>query len=158
MATNLRKWLSIAVALAGACALGVSVQAGHWWAYESFFIGPTGTEICSGGDCHPGSLMQIGGSEHWTRTGVAVWAGGLLTLLLLVIIASATAAGRKPRMLSKTAIVSVVATGLAGAWFYASFPGMAGADFAPARGLYLFAAGLVAGAVGAAMIWRRARR
>ena len=137
------RWFVVALALAAASAFALSVQAGRWWSIGDVEIGPFGSRSPFGG---PGELSWAGGTARWERFGVATWAGGLIAMFVLVVVAGAVAANRIPRLAAKTALVAITTAGLAGIAFIATRPDN-GLPFAIDRGVALFAAAVVAGAV-----------
>lgn len=146
------RWIIIILALAAACAFAISVQMGRWWSIGDagqVEIGPFGSRNCFQGDCRSAGLGWIGASEVWMRTGIATWAGGLVSMFVLVIAAGALAAKRTPRLVAKSALVAIVTAALAGGVFIAKFPGVGGAHVD--RGIYAFAIAIVLGVV--AMVW-----
>jgi len=144
------RWIIIVLALASACAFAISVQMGRWWSIAGQVeIGPFGSRHCFQGECRSAGLGWIGASEVWMRTGIATWAGGLVSMFVLVIVAGALAAKRTPRLAAKSALVAIATATLAGIAFIAKFPGVDGAHVD--RGIYAFAAAIVIGV--AAMIW-----
>ncbi len=146
------RWIIVAIALIAASAFAVSVWAGRWWSIGDVEIGPFGSKQCFGGDCRPTSLTWIGGSERWMRTGMATWAGGLISMLVLLIIAAAVAARRVPRLAARTALVAIGTAVVAGISFIVQYPGVDGASVD--RGLWLFGAAVVLGAFAAISVLR----
>ena len=144
------RWFVVALALAAASAFALSVQAGRWWSIGDVEIGPFGSRSAFGG---AGSLSWAGGSARWERFGVATWAGGLIAMFVLVVLAGAVAANRIPRLAAKTALVAIGTAGLAAIGFVAARPDN-GLPFAIGRGMVLFAAAVVAGAIGGATVLR----
>lgn len=144
------RWFVIALALAAASAFALSVQAGRWWSIGEVEIGPFGSRSPFGG---AGSLSWAGGSARWERFGVATWAGGLIAMFVLVVLAGAVAANRVPRLAAKTALVAIATAGLAAIAFIAARPDN-GLPFAIGRGMVLFAAAVVAGVIGGASVLR----
>ena len=136
------RWLVVALALASASAFALSVQAGRWWSIGDVEIGPYGSRSPFGG---PGDLSWAGGSARWERFGVATWAGGLVAMFVLVVVAGAVAANRIPRLAAKTALVAIVTAGLVAIAFVATRPDN-GLPFTLDRGVVLFAVAVVAGA------------
>ena len=100
-----------------------------------------------------GDLSWAGGSARWERFGVATWAGGLIAMLVLVVLAGAVAANRVPRLAAKTALVAIATATLTAIAFVASRPDN-GLPFALDRGVVLFAAAVVAGVAGAVWVVR----
>jgi hypothetical protein len=137
------RWFVVALALAAASAFALSVQAGRWWSIGDVEIGPFGSRSPFGG---PGELSWAGGTARWERFGVATWAGGLIAMFVLVVVAGAVAANRIPRLAAKTALVAITTAGLAGIAFIATRPDN-GLPFAIDRGVALFAAAVIAGVV-----------
>jgi hypothetical protein len=137
------RWFVVALALASASAFALSVQAGRWWSIGDVEIGPSGSRSPFGG---PGDLSWAGGSARWERFGVATWAGGLIAMFVLVVLAGAVAANRIPRLAAKTALVAIATAGLAGIAFIATRPDN-GLPFVMDRGVVLFAAAAFAGVV-----------
>src|SRR5262245_54835935 len=99
------RWFIVGMAVVAAGAFAPSVQAGRGWTVEGFEIGPFGSYRCFAGECKSAGLGWTGGSERWMRTGTGVWAAGLLSMLFLLVIAAAMAAGRAPRRAVKVALV-----------------------------------------------------
>jgi len=146
------RWIIVALALVAATAFAISVQTGRWWSVGDVEIGPFGSKHCFAGDCRPASLSWTGGSERWARTGMGTWAGGLLSALVLCVLAAAVASKRVPKLAAKTALVSIATTLAAGGLFIAQYPGVPGAG--PDRGLFVFALAIVVGAVTALLVLR----
>jgi len=144
------RWSVVALALVAASAFAVSVQAGRWWSIGDVEIGPSGSRSPFGG---MGDLSWAGGSARWERFGVATWAGGLIAMLVLVVLAGAVAANRVPRLAAKTALVAIATATLTAIAFVASRPDN-GLPFALDRGVVLFAAAVVAGVAGAVWVVR----
>lgn len=137
------RWFVVALALVSASAFALSVQAGRWWSIGDVEIGPSGSRSPFGG---PGDLSWAGGSARWERFGVATWAGGLIAMFVLVVLAGAVAANRIPRLAAKTALVAIATAGLAGLAFIATRPDNE-LPFVMDRGVVLFAAAAFAGVV-----------
>lgn len=146
------RWITVAIALAAACAFAISVQGGRWWSVGDVEIGPFGTHSCVTGQCQPTGLGWVGGTERWIRTGMGVWAAGMISMLLLMMIAGAAAARRAPRLVAKTALVSIATATVTGALFVAQYPGVEGAGVD--RGLWLFGGAIVFGAAAALGVLR----
>ncbi|HWU88473.1 MAG TPA: hypothetical protein VN253_14400 [Kofleriaceae bacterium] len=149
------RWPIVALALAAGAAFAVSVQAGRWWSVGGFEIGPSGSYRCFSGECKTTGLGWIGGSERWMRTGTGAWTAGLISMLLLIAVAAAAAAGRAPRLLAKTALVSIATAAVTGALFVVEFPGVQGAS--ADRGMWLFVAAIVLGAAACIAVLRASR-
>jgi len=144
------RWFVVALALAAASALALSVQAGRWWSIGDVELGPSGSRSPFGG---PGDLSWAGGSARWERFGVATWAGGLIAMFVLVVLAGAVAANRVPKLAAKTALVALATATLTAIAFVASRPDN-GLPFAIDRGVFLFVAGVAAGVISAAGVLR----
>ena len=135
------RWFIVALALLSASAFALSVQAGRWWTIGEVEIGPVGSHSPFGG---AGSLSWAGGSARWERFGVATWAGSLIAMLVMIVVAGAVAARRVPRLAAQTAMVAMATAGLAAIGFLAARPDN-GLPFAVSRGIYLFVIAAVAG-------------
>jgi hypothetical protein len=146
------RWLIIVLALVAAVAFAMSVWAGRWWSIGDVEIGPFGSKQCFGGDCHPTSLTWIGGSERWMRMGMATWAGGLIAMFVLIVIAGAVAARRVPKLAARTALVAIATVVVTGGLFVAQYPGVDGASVD--RGLWLFGCAVVLGVAAAVGVLR----
>lgn len=90
------------------------------------------------------------------RLGVATWAGGLVTALMLIVMAAGLASNRIPKLVAKSVLVSIATASLAGTIFLATFPGMEGAVLA--RGAWLFFGGIVLALAAAISVLRAAPR
>lgn len=146
------RWIIVAIALVAASAFAVSVWAGRWWSVGAVEIGPFGSRQCFGGDCRPTGLSWVGGTERWARMGMATWAGGLISMLVLMFVAGAVAARRVPRLAARTALVAIATAVATAVAFVAQYPGVQGAS--ADRGLYLFGGAVVLGAVAAIAVLR----
>ncbi|HET9992600.1 MAG TPA: hypothetical protein VFQ65_28900 [Kofleriaceae bacterium] len=133
------RWLFVATAVISAALLAISVWVGNWWTIGGLEIGPFGAHECFSGDCRPTSIS--GAPELWQRCGTAVWAGGMLSMILLLGIAAALAARRVPKMLAKSSLTAIATTALAGAYFIVKLPAPAGMTVG--QGVYLFVAAVV---------------
>lgn len=151
-----RRWIIVVLALAAATAFAISVQTGRWWSVGDVEIGPFGSKHCFDGDCRPASLSWVGGTSRWARTGMGTWAGGILSALVLAVMAAAVASRRVPKLAAKTALVSIATTLVAGALFIAQYPGVQGAGVD--RGIPIFAAAIVLGAIVALLVLRASIR
>ena len=129
------------------------MQAGRWWSIGDVEIGPFGSRQCFGGDCRPAGLGWIGATESWLRLGIATWAAGLLTTVVLVGLASGVAAKRTPKLVARMALVAIATAGLAGTAFFLKFPGLDGASVG--RGPLLYGIGVACGALAAILVLRR---
>jgi hypothetical protein len=143
------RWFVVALALTAASAFALSVQAGRWWSIGEVEIGPSGSRSPFGG----AGALSWAGSARWERFGVATWAGGLVAMLVLVVLAGAVAANRVPRLAAKTALVAITTAGLAAIAFVATRPDN-GLPFAMGRGMVLFAVALAAGVIGGVSVLR----
>ena len=141
------RWLIVVLALLAATLFAISMQMGKWWSVETVEIGPFGSKHCFGGECKPAGLGWVNGSVRWQRTGMGTWAGGMLSALILAIVAAGVAAKRVPKLAARTALVSIGTTLAAGALFILQYPGVQGAR--PDRGLYAFALAIVIGSFAA---------
>jgi hypothetical protein len=144
------RWFVVALAMAAASAFALSVQAGRWWAIGDVEIGPFGTRSPFTG---PGDLSWAGGSVRWERFGAATWAGGLISMFVLLVLAGAVAAKRVPRLAARTALVSIGTATLVGAGFLLARPEN-GLPFVISRGTYLFVAGVASGVLVAIHVLR----
>lgn len=124
------------------------MHGGRWWSAGAteigFEIGPFGSHRCFAGDCAKAGLGWIGGSERWIRTGIGVWAAGLLAMLALLALAAGVAAKRVPRLTAKFALMSCAMGAVTSALFIVQFPGVQGASVD--RGLWFFVAAIALGA------------
>jgi peptidoglycan biosynthesis protein MviN/MurJ (putative lipid II flippase) len=89
------------------------------------------------------------------RTGTGVWAAGLLSMLMLLVVAGAVAARRVPRLAAKVALVSIATAAVTGALFVIQFPGVQGAEMD--RGIALFGAAIALGAAACIAVLRAKR-
>ena len=146
------RWGIIALALLSASAFALSVQGGRWWSVMNVEIGPFGSRRCFGNECGPAGLGWVGAGEGWSRLGMATWAGGMVSMAVLVVLAAALAAKRVPRLVAKLALSAIATATLAGALFAAKFPGVDGAGID--RGLPLFGVAIALGAASAILTLR----
>ena len=142
-----RRWLIILLALAAATAFALSVWAGKWWSIGEVEIGPFGSKQCFGGECKPTNLGWVGGTERWMRMGMATWAGGLIAMLVLMIVAGGVAARRRPVLAARTALVAIATALISGLLFIVQYPGVDGSSVD--RGLFLFIGATVLGVAAA---------
>lgn len=145
------RWPLLALSLISASAFALSVQAGRWWVIGDVEVGPHGTTSPFGG---PSNLQWAGESARWERFGMATWAGGLIAMLVLVIVAGALAAGRVPRLAARTALVAIATATATGVAFVLARPDN-DLPFELARGVPLFAAAIVTGALAAIGVLRQ---
>jgi hypothetical protein len=150
------RWLSVALAVLGAAAFALSVEGGRWWRLGELELGPLGARGCFGGECRSRGLAWLGGDAAWLRSAVATSAGALIAAVSLLALAAGVAAGRRPTLAAKTALVALGTSLVPAALFVAWFPGVTGA--AVDRGIYLFAAAGAASLAAAVVVLRAARR
>lgn len=113
-------------------------------------IGPYGSRHCFGvGECKLAGLAWVGGGDRWMRLGMATWAGGLVSVLMLVVMSARLAVKAVPKLVAKSVLVAIATASLAGTVFVAQFPGIEGASLA--RGAWLFVLGIALAL--AAAIW-----
>jgi hypothetical protein len=151
-----RRWIAVGLALAGAFAMAVAVQAGGWWSVgDGTTIGPTGTKACMAGECGRHGLEWIGGSELWRRAAIATTAAALIAAFALVALAGALAARRRGVLAAGATLTATLTAAVAGVVFVATFPGTGaigqGAPASLGLGALLFLAGVVV-AVAAAVV------
>jgi hypothetical protein len=172
------RWLIVGLALFAAAALAVSVQAGRWWSIRggadvdersewgsgggagangprgvdgdiAVDIGPFGSHSALRG---AGGLSWAGGGPRWERFGAATWAGGMIAMFVMVVVAGGVAARRVPRLAALTALVAIATAALVAIGFVVTRP--TAMPFEPDRGIVLFVVGAVAGAVVALAVLR----
>lgn len=141
-----RRIVPLILALAGATAFAISVQAA-WWSAGEVSIGPFGARHCFGGECRETGLSWIGGSEMWMRSGVAARAGGYIAMFVLIIVAGALAAKRIPRLMAKASLVAIITATASAGYFLFAFPGVNSATIG--AGMVLFGAAIVLGVAAA---------
>jgi hypothetical protein len=149
-----KRFVVVGFALVAAIAFAISVQGGRWWSVEEFVeIGPFGGRRNFGNQgWQSTSLGWIGAGDRWMRLGIATWAAGLLSTLMLVILAGLVAGRRIPRLLAKSTLVAIATAAIAGTWYFVSYPGVQGATVD--RGAYLFPIAVLLGAAGAIAVVR----
>jgi hypothetical protein len=147
------RWLILGFALFAAAALAVSVQAGRWWSIGDFEIGPFGSRSPLHG---PGGLAWAGGGPRWERFGAATWAGGMIAMFVLLVVAGAAAANRVARLAAMTSLVAIATATLVATGFIATRP--SAIQLEADRGLALFILGVVVGACAAILMVRSRRR
>ncbi len=108
-------------------------------------VGPMGSRHCFNGDCRPAGLAWLNAGDFWQRTAVATWVGSLLSMLLLLGVGAAIAAGRTPKLVSKSTLTALLTTALAGGYFIAKMP--SAGDPTLQQGAYFFIAAVVLGVV-----------
>jgi len=145
LVTSPRRWIVLALALAGACAFAVSVWVGDWWTVGDATIGPFGSHACFGGECSGRGLAWIGADDLWMRSAVATGAAGVIAMFLLTAVAGAVAAKRVPKMLARSALVAILTALACGLYFVAKFPGVGGATSQIDIGPRLYALGALLG-------------
>jgi hypothetical protein len=141
-----RRIIPLVLALAGATAFAIAVQAA-WWSAGEVSIGPFGARHCFGGECRETGLSWIGGSDLWMRSGVAARAGGYIAMFVLIIVAGSLAAKRIPRLMAKASLVAILTATASGVYFTAAFPGVNSATIG--AGIVLFAAAIGLGVASA---------
>lgn len=144
------RWLVVALALLAASSFALSVQAGRWWRVGDVEIGPGGAHR-SFGDAV--GMAWAGGGPRWERFGAATWAGGLIAMFVLVVMAGALAARRVPRLAALTALVAIGTVGATGIGFIAMRPD--GLPFAVGPGIYWFVTAVAVGVAAALPVARR---
>jgi hypothetical protein len=145
------RWVALGLALVGAATLALS-SLEAWWVAGEAAIGPFGTHHCFGGDCKSTGLSWLGGTDLWMRSGIATRAAAIIATALLVLLAGALAARRVPRLVGRTTIVALSAATVTGGYFVAKFPPPGGEHMA--LGPFLYAAGIITGAVAAVLVLR----
>lgn len=145
------RWIALGIALVGAAALALS-SVEPWWHAGEVTIGPFGTHHCFGGDCQSTGLTWIGGTDLWIRSAVATRAAAIIATIVLVVLAGALAAGRRPKLVAKTVLTASACAAIAGAYFFGKFPQLGGESVT--IGPFLYAGGLVAGLVAAVLVLR----
>jgi hypothetical protein len=145
-----QRWFLVAAALVAASGFALSVQAGHWWSIGDISLGPLGTHSPFGG---PGRLSWALGGARWERLGTATWAGGLIAMFVLIVVAGGLAANRIPRLAARTAVVAIATAALAATAFVVMRPDN-GLPFELGRGVALFGIAVIAGALAAAGVLR----
>jgi hypothetical protein len=146
------------LALLAGIAFSLSVWGGRWWVIaDAAEVGPFGGKRCHfDKTCEPAGLTWLGTELRWIRIGMATWAAGLISTLLVVVMAAAFAARRVPRLVAKMVLVSIATGTIVGVWFFLGFPN---AEYPAAeidRGVPLFFGATLLGAI-AAMLALRAR-
>lgn len=155
------RWISVALALIGACSLALAVQGGRWWSMgDAVTIGPGGTTACFDGDCRGVGLEWIGGTELWRRAGIATLAAALIAALTLVALAGSLAARRAGRLAASTALVATLTAAVAGVVFVTTFPdveSMGGPSDAPrlGHGVALYGLGVLIAAAATVVVLRQ---
>lgn len=145
-----RRWIIVVEALAAASGFALSVQGGRWWSIGDVAVGPLGAKSPFGG---LGGLSWAGGGARWERLGTATWAAGAIAMFVLIVVAGAVAAHRTPRLAAKTALVAIATAALAAAGFVAARPDQ-GLPFELGRGVVLFGAAVITGALAAIGVLR----
>jgi hypothetical protein len=125
--------------MVSATLFAISVWLGNWWTVGGLEIGPFGAHECFSGDCRPTSIA--GAPELWQRCGTAVWAGGLLSMILLLAVAGALAAKRVPKTLAKSSLTAIATTAITGAYFIVKLPAPTGMTVG--NGVYMFVVAVV---------------
>ncbi len=139
------RWICVALALGGAALMALAVQSGAWWSIAGQVeVRPMGSQWCIDGNCAAVSHDWLGGSALWERSGVATYMGALVAAFVLVIMASALAAGRRATLAASSALVAVLTAALAAGLFVALFPANDQATLG--RSAFFLAGGAVAAA------------
>lgn len=148
------RWPSILLALSAAAAFALSVHGGRWWVIDTAELGPFGARVCPSDTCMSGGLASVAGGAQWARFGIATWGAGVISVLVLLLLAAGVAARRVPRLAARTLVVAIATAAVAGGVFFAKFP----SDELPAatvgRGPWLFALAIVLAAAAAALVLR----
>jgi hypothetical protein len=145
------RWLTVVLALLAAAAFALATHGGRWWSIgDTASIGPFGSQSTFGG---AGRLSWAGGDERWVRFGIATGAGGLIAMFALLLVAGAVAANRVPRLAARMTLVAIATAGLAATGFVAMRPD-SGLPFTLDRGVALFGAAIILGAVAAIRVLR----
>ena len=148
-----RRFLIIAIALAGATLLAIAVQGGRWWTVDDVTIGPFASSRCFDGECKSVGLGWVpGASSAWLRTGTATYAAALCAALLLVVVGGSLAAKRVLRRLAASGLVAALTAAVTGGLFIALYPGIP--DDAIDRGLWLYLGGVVLAVVANVLVLR----
>lgn len=143
----------VAVAVVSATLFAISVWIGDWWMVGEVAVGPMGSRHCFKGDCRPAGLAWLNAGDFWQRCAVATWVGSLISMVLLLGVAGAFAAGRTPKLLAKSTLTALVTTALAGGYLFAKMPDAGTPQLA--QGAYLFVAAIVLGFVAPIQALRR---
>ena len=155
-----RRFLLVFLGLISASLAAISVEGGHWWAIDNVSIGPISSAHCFGGDCQTTSLTWVDGSLNWLRLGTATFAAGLITTVVLVILAASLAAKRAGRLAAGMSLIALLTATLAGVGFILRFPrgaDMPGAAAVMSRGILFFAISMVAGLAVSISVLRQTR-
>jgi hypothetical protein len=148
------RYVVLALALAAASSLALSVEGGAWWTIATVQVGPHGSRHCMGGAEFCG-LQWLGGDAGWARLGTTAWGTALVAMAALVMLAGAVAAKRMPRLIGLVTLSATLTTAVAGALFFTGFPGFAGAHLD--RGFWLFSIGVFFGLAAGATVTRQAQ-
>ncbi|MGE0549340.1 MAG: hypothetical protein AB7O24_28335 [Kofleriaceae bacterium] len=94
-----------------------------------------------------------------TRFGVATWAAGMISMVVLLALGAGVAANRRPVLAAKTAIVSLVTAAIVGGTLVVKVSSInaATSEATIARDLWLFGAAVIVGLATSIVAWRRAR-
>lgn len=148
------RWLVVALALASACALAVSVWVGAWWTVGEWNVGPFGARGCMGGDCGLRGLSWLDGGDLWMRSAIATGVAGVIAMFLAVAVAGALAAKRVPKLIARSYLASLATALVVGAFFFVKFPGLGGSEQHLGFGAPLYVVGIAIGAVAGIMVQR----
>ena len=144
MSPRVSRWSNVVLALASGLGFAISVYGGRWWSFadSAVSVGPLGSQRCFSGSCSKIGFAWVGGSARFERFANATWAAGLFAMLLLLFLAGATAAGRRPKLVAKSTLVGMVCAVASGIGFIALWPGMQGAALDRGAVFYFVAAAL----------------
>ncbi len=148
------RWLVVALALAAACVLAVSVWVGAWWRIGEWTVGPFGARGCMGGDCGLRGLGWLEGGDLWMRSAIATGVAGVISMFLAVCLAGALAAKRVPRLVARSLLAALATALVVGVYFFAKFPGMGGAEQHLGLGAPLYVVGIALAATAAILVQR----
>jgi len=148
------RWFVVILTLCACVAFAMSVQGGQWWVIGNAEVGPFGAKRCFEDGCTPTGLGWLGADERWMRIGMGTWAGGLISVFVLIVMAGAIAAKRIPKLAAKTALVAIATVTLAGMWFVVQFPRETHAAAELSRGAILFVVAIVLGVASAIWVLR----
>lgn len=144
MTLSYTRWLLIAVSLAAACALVLSVQALPWWSFDGTDLYLLRSRRCFDGACQPASLAWLGASEWWHRWATSSFGLGLFAAFLAVFIAGARAAGRAPRTAAASLLVTAVVGVVCAAATWITLPAIGRASWAWGSPAYFLGLGAAA--------------
>ncbi len=131
-----RRLATIVLAIIAAGCFALAVQGGYWWRIGEIGVGPLSTQRCFDGRCEAGTLAWAGGSEVWERAGIATWAAGMVSALVLVALAGALAARRGGKLAASVVMIATATAVVAGGVFVTQRPGVHGLEVA--RGTWFY--------------------